>query len=146
MKVSKLWLLLSVSLLAAACGKQSEPAPAATSAATTVAAAPAANAEEKVLNVYNWPDYIAKDMLANFEKETGIKVNYRPLKTTRLCRPSWSLVILATTSLCRVRFLQRAKLKQVCCKSWIKPRYLMSKILTVTSWASCLKSILETAI
>ncbi len=32
--------------------------------------------EEKVLNVYNWADYIAPDMIANFEKETGIKVRY----------------------------------------------------------------------
>ena len=28
------------------------------------------------LNVYNWSDYIADDTLANFEKETGIKVRY----------------------------------------------------------------------
>ena len=33
-------------------------------------------AEEKVLNVYNWVDYIAPDTIANFEKETGIKVRY----------------------------------------------------------------------
>jgi len=33
-------------------------------------------AEEKVLNVYNWSDYIAEDTVANFEKATGIKVNY----------------------------------------------------------------------
>ena len=77
MKVSKLWLMLSVSLLVAACGKQAEPTPAAQPAPAPVAAAPAANTEEKVLNVYNWPDYIAKDMLANFEKESGIKVNYQ---------------------------------------------------------------------
>jgi len=32
--------------------------------------------EEKVVNVYNWSDYIAADTLANFEKETGIKVRY----------------------------------------------------------------------
>ena len=37
----------------------------------------AVNTEEKLLNVYNWPDYIAADMVANFEKETGIKVNYQ---------------------------------------------------------------------
>ena len=40
------------------------------------AALPAAGAEPKVLNVYNWSDYIADDTLANFEKETGIKVHY----------------------------------------------------------------------
>ena len=32
--------------------------------------------EDKVLNIYNWSDYIAEDTLANFEKETGIKVRY----------------------------------------------------------------------
>ena len=34
-----------------------------------------ANAEE-VVHVYNWSDYIAEDTLANFEKETGIRVVY----------------------------------------------------------------------
>jgi putrescine transport system substrate-binding protein len=33
-------------------------------------------AEDKVVNVYNWADYIGSDTLANFEKETGIKVQY----------------------------------------------------------------------
>lgn len=32
--------------------------------------------EEKVLNVYNWSDYIAADTLERFTKETGITVNY----------------------------------------------------------------------
>ncbi len=32
--------------------------------------------EEKVLNIYNWSDYIAEDTISNFEKETGIKVRY----------------------------------------------------------------------
>jgi putrescine transport system substrate-binding protein len=31
---------------------------------------------EKVVNIYNWADYIGKDTLAQFEKETGIKVVY----------------------------------------------------------------------
>ena len=30
----------------------------------------------KTLHVYNWSDYIAPDTVANFEKETGIKVVY----------------------------------------------------------------------
>ena len=33
-------------------------------------------ADPKVLNIYNWSDYIAEDTIKNFEKETGIKVNY----------------------------------------------------------------------
>jgi putrescine transport system substrate-binding protein len=36
----------------------------------------AAAEEEKVLNVYNWSDYIAEDTISNFEERTGIKVNY----------------------------------------------------------------------
>jgi putrescine transport system substrate-binding protein len=31
---------------------------------------------EEVVKMYNWSDYIAEDTLANFEKETGIKVIY----------------------------------------------------------------------
>jgi putrescine transport system substrate-binding protein len=31
---------------------------------------------ENVVNVYNWADYIAPDTIAQFEAETGIKVNY----------------------------------------------------------------------
>ena len=40
-------------------------------------AAPAALAQsDKLLNIYNWSDYIAADTVPGFEKETGIKVNY----------------------------------------------------------------------
>ena len=42
----------------------------------TFAATSALAQEEKVLNIYNWSDYIAEDTLQNFEKETGIKVRY----------------------------------------------------------------------
>ena len=47
-------------------------------AALGLAAAPVALGQDgaKVLNVYNWSDYIADDTIKNFEKETGIKVNY----------------------------------------------------------------------
>ncbi len=42
----------------------------------TLAASSAQAQEEKVLNIYNWSDYIAVDTIQNFEKETGIKVRY----------------------------------------------------------------------
>ena len=45
----------------------------------TVTEAPATTAkvdEEKILNIYNWSDYLAEDTIPNFEKETGIKVRY----------------------------------------------------------------------
>jgi putrescine transport system substrate-binding protein len=45
-------------------------------AALAVCAPAAARQEEKVLNIYNWSDYIAEDTVKNFEKETGIKVRY----------------------------------------------------------------------
>ena len=34
------------------------------------------SAADKVVNVYNWSDYVAEDTLSRFEEETGIKVNY----------------------------------------------------------------------
>jgi len=61
---------VAITLALAACG-QGEKA----KEGEEAAGAPAA-AEEQVVNVYNWSDYIAEDTLANFEKETGIKVNY----------------------------------------------------------------------
>jgi putrescine transport system substrate-binding protein len=36
---------------------------------------PAFAVEEKVLNFYNWADYVGEDTIVNFEKETGIKVH-----------------------------------------------------------------------
>ncbi|RDU95192.1 polyamine ABC transporter substrate-binding protein [Trinickia dinghuensis] len=35
-----------------------------------------ASAKDTALNVYNWSDYIAKDTIPNFEKQSGIKVRY----------------------------------------------------------------------
>jgi putrescine transport system substrate-binding protein len=39
-------------------------------------AALTASAKDTTLNVYNWSDYIAKDTIPNFEKQTGINVRY----------------------------------------------------------------------
>ena len=52
----------------------------ATAAAVALGAAlgagAAQEAEENVLNVYNWSNYIAEDTISNFEQRTGIEVNY----------------------------------------------------------------------
>jgi putrescine transport system substrate-binding protein len=56
----------------------------ATSLAWAGAAAQAQNAEPKVLNVYNWAEYIGEDTLKNFEKETGIKVRYDNYDTNEI--------------------------------------------------------------
>jgi putrescine transport system substrate-binding protein len=80
MKLRPILPALLVVALAAACGKKETPAapgaPADTGATPTAAAGPLDTDDEKVLNIYNWSDYIAEDTIANFEKETGIKVTY----------------------------------------------------------------------
>jgi putrescine transport system substrate-binding protein len=38
--------------------------------------APFAQEEEKILNIYNWSDYIGEEVIKKFEAETGIKVRY----------------------------------------------------------------------
>jgi len=53
-------LVLGALLMLGACGRHAD----------------SAAGEEKVLNVYCWTDYIAPDTVANFERETGIKVRY----------------------------------------------------------------------
>ncbi len=53
-------------LLLAACGGKPNDSAASGTSAT----------EEKVLNVYNWADYIEPKVLEDFQKETGIKVRY----------------------------------------------------------------------
>lgn len=82
MKKQVLAVAISAVLLAA-CGKKEEPAPAPAPAPAPVAAAPAGPVydDEKVLNIYNWPDYIPEGMIEAFEKETGIKVNYDTFET-----------------------------------------------------------------
>lgn len=44
----------------------------------------ASAAEEKILNIYNWSDYIGTDTISNFEKETGIKVRYDVFDTNEI--------------------------------------------------------------
>lgn len=78
-----IWTFALTAVALAACGKKEEAPMAAAPAAAPVASAPAApvNTEEKVLNIYNWPDYIPEGMVAAFEKESGIKVNYDTFET-----------------------------------------------------------------
>lgn len=44
-------------------------------------AAVTANSGSKVLNVYNWGDYIDRTVIKDFEKEYGVKVNYETFAT-----------------------------------------------------------------
>ncbi|HEX4024855.1 MAG TPA: polyamine ABC transporter substrate-binding protein [Steroidobacteraceae bacterium] len=75
------WMGALAAMLAAllcGCGRQAPPT-AATAGAAASGTAPAATAPmdaEKVLNVYNWSDYIDPSVVPAFEKEYGIHVNY----------------------------------------------------------------------
>jgi putrescine transport system substrate-binding protein len=85
MSTRSLSALVSASclLLLVACGKKEEAPP--PSADTKAAAAPAIDTDaEKVVNVYNWSDYIEPTVLEDFTKETGVKVNYEVMDSNEL--------------------------------------------------------------
>ncbi|NES98183.1 MAG: polyamine ABC transporter substrate-binding protein, partial [Desertifilum sp. SIO1I2] len=68
---------MAAALLLAACGEKSSEKPAAAGSVPTAApAGSVGTGEDKVLNVYNWSDYIDPTVLEDFTRETGIKVNY----------------------------------------------------------------------
>src|SRR5580700_7978491 len=62
---------LAATLVLSACSEQQS---ASSTATPSVSAGP--TDAEKVLNVYNWSDYIDLTVVPAFEKEYGIKVNY----------------------------------------------------------------------
>ena len=65
----------AIALMMTACGKES--APSAPVQTNDPALAPvASSADEKILNVYNWSDYVDPQVIEDFQKETGIKVRY----------------------------------------------------------------------
>jgi len=61
-------LVAALAVVLTACGGKKE--------AEAPAAGQAPAPEEKILNVYNWSDYIAEDTIAEFQNATGIQVNY----------------------------------------------------------------------
>jgi len=65
---------LCLGVLLAGCGGGAKP-PGAQEGGKDQAGAPEAGGD-KVVNVYNWSDYIDPTVLADFTKKTGIKVNY----------------------------------------------------------------------
>jgi len=73
--LSRALTMAALALLAASCGQKptEQAAPQGESAATS--ATPVTD-DEKVLNVYNWSDYIDDSVLSDFTAETGIKVQY----------------------------------------------------------------------
>jgi putrescine transport system substrate-binding protein len=64
--ISGYWQVAIVAALLVACGGKKEDE---TAAAASVP-------EEKVVNVFNWSDYVGETTVSDFEKKTGIKVTY----------------------------------------------------------------------
>ncbi len=81
MNKKHLLAIAASALLLAACGKQGGSTPQAGGAASQ---AGGGSQEPKVLNFYNWPDYMPENLLADFEKETGIKVNYQTFENNEM--------------------------------------------------------------
>ncbi|HZO24348.1 MAG TPA: polyamine ABC transporter substrate-binding protein [Steroidobacteraceae bacterium] len=74
----KHWLLpLCLAAALAACGGGSQSTHRSGSSAGS-------QPEEKVLNVYNWSDYIEPGVLEDFHKQTGIKINYDVFDTNEV--------------------------------------------------------------
>ena len=73
---NRILLTALCALVLTACGKKEE--------SPKAAAAAGPQAEAKILNIYNWPDYITEDMVSNFEKESGIKVNYQTFENNEV--------------------------------------------------------------
>jgi putrescine transport system substrate-binding protein len=83
MSTRSLSALVSASciFLLIACGKKEEAPPPAADAPP----APVYDTDaEKVVNVYNWSDYIEPTVIEAFEKETGVKVNYEVMDSNEL--------------------------------------------------------------
>ena len=51
---------------------------------TLLACATAAQADDKLVRFYNWSDYMGPDTLKNFEKDSGIKVQYDVFDTNEM--------------------------------------------------------------
>jgi putrescine transport system substrate-binding protein len=74
--------LAALGVLLAACGSKPAEAPKPDAAAAPTAAID--TDDEKIVNVYNWSDYIEPTVIEAFEKETGVKVNYEVMDSNEL--------------------------------------------------------------
>ncbi len=74
--------MVALGVLLAACGKSPETAK--SDAAAAASAAKFDTDEEKVVNVYNWSDYVEPTVIEAFEKETGLKVNYEVMDSNEM--------------------------------------------------------------
>ena len=132
MSTRSLSALVSASclFLLVACGKKEEAPPPAADAPP----APVYDTDaEKVVNVYNWSDYIEPTVLEDFEKETGIKVNYEVMDSNELLetklvagRTGYDVVVPSASS-------SRARSSRASTRSSTSPSSRTSRTSTRTS-------------
>jgi putrescine transport system substrate-binding protein len=78
------WLAFVASLIAACSGSSNSLPPASDAAADAASSGARAGDQDNVLNVYNWSDFIGPSIVADFEKESGIKVHYDVYETNEM--------------------------------------------------------------
>lgn len=71
-RAAALALVLALALALGACAR----GPAAEAPKPGATPGEALPDEEKVLNIYNWTEYMPEDILRDFEREYGVKINY----------------------------------------------------------------------
>ncbi|MGX1096667.1 polyamine ABC transporter substrate-binding protein [Amorphus sp. MBR-141] len=86
-------------------------------AAAMIVAGPVA-AQDKVVNVYNWSDYIDESILADFKNETGITVNYdvfdsNEILETKLLSGSTGYDVVVPTASFLARQIQAGVFKEL---------------------------------
>jgi putrescine transport system substrate-binding protein len=72
----KATIAIALALAVAGCGRHEAAPIAATGPAPKVGTIASPPGEDKVLNIYNWADYIDPSIIPAFEQEYGVKVNY----------------------------------------------------------------------
>lgn len=87
-------------------------------------------AEQKTLHVYNWSDYIAPDTVANFEKETGIKVVYDVFDSNEVLEGKLMAGSTGFDWWCRRQASSNASWRRACSSRWIKVSCPTGRILT----------------
>jgi putrescine transport system substrate-binding protein len=78
------WVAFVASLVAACSGSSNSLPPAPDPVADAASSGARAGDRDNVLNVYNWSDFIGPSIVADFEKESGIKVHYDVYETNEM--------------------------------------------------------------
>jgi len=128
MQTCRMIVLTALLAIATACARQ-EPVSQSTSPDEPASTRPAT---ARIVNIYNWSDYIDPDVLAEFEKSTGIKVNYDTFDSQEMMetkvltgRTGYDVVTVSASTLERlaptgaIRKLDRSRLPGLGKEWWV---------------------------